>query len=323
MRWHSTPTDGSGQAVHPDFVRLPPSWSGDPFRLVATPYPGGNAAYENPSLFTGTTGTAWTTPAGVVNPLEQPDGAGYLSDPDILYDPDANELRLYYRRVTTENEIWMVRSTNGVQWSAPVLTVHATNHLIVSPTVVRRSATEWLMWSVNAGSLGCGSSSTTVEQRTSSNGVDWSDPKAVSLSDPDGFAWHIDVEWIPSRNEYWAVYPIKIAGGCTTDRLRFATSADGMHWRSYPSPLLLKGVTDQLRDVVYRSTLDYDATADVVTLWYSGAKNEEGTYSWHNAWERMSASQLFARVGAQATIAARAAPAVPLNFPPLTNESAP
>ena len=66
--------DGSGQAVHPDFVRLPATWSGDPFRLVATPYPGGNANYENPSLFTGSTGTSWTVPQDVVNPLERPSG---------------------------------------------------------------------------------------------------------------------------------------------------------------------------------------------------------------------------------------------------------
>ncbi|MEO8879465.1 MAG: hypothetical protein ABI446_03635 [Gemmatimonadaceae bacterium] len=40
--------DGSGQAVRPDFVRLPVSWAGYPLRLVATPYPGGDANYENP-----------------------------------------------------------------------------------------------------------------------------------------------------------------------------------------------------------------------------------------------------------------------------------
>ena len=153
--------------------------------------------------------------------------------------------------------------------------------------------------------------------------MDWSDPQAVSLSEPDGFAWHIDVEWIPSRNEYWAVYPIKVAGGCTTDRLRIATSADGLHWTSYPSPVLLKGVNDDLRDVVYRSTVDYDATADVVTLWYSGAAYVDGAYRWHTDWERMSAAQLFARVGAQASIAARSAPIQRSHFPPLTNESAP
>ena len=77
--------DGSGQAVHPDFVRLPASWGGDPFRLVATPYPGGDQTYENPSLFTGSTGTSWVVPDGIQNPLERP-LSGYYSDPDVLYD---------------------------------------------------------------------------------------------------------------------------------------------------------------------------------------------------------------------------------------------
>ena len=125
--------------------------SGDPYRLVATPYPGGDATYENPSLYTGSTLTSWVVPAGVVNPLERPEGSSYLSDPDMVYDPDAGELRIYYRRVTTHNEISMIRSSNGVVWSAPVLTVSAPNHYIVSPTIVRRSATQWLMWSVNSG----------------------------------------------------------------------------------------------------------------------------------------------------------------------------
>jgi Big-like domain-containing protein len=314
--------DGSGQAVHPDFVRLPSSWSGDPFRLVATPYPGGNAAYENPSLYTGSTGIDWAVPQGVTNPIEQPDLAGYLSDPDMLYDPDANELRIYYRRVTSDNEIWMTRSSNGVAWGTPVLTVRAPNHLIISPTIVRRSATEWLMWSVNAGTIGCGARSTTVELRHSTDGVQWSIPQTVSLSDPDGSPWHIDVEWIPSRGEYWAVYPVKAAGGCTTDRLRFATSADGLHWTSYPAPVLLKGASDELRDIVYRSTIDFDADAGIVTLWYSGAKYDQGIYSWHLAWEQMSPAQLLARVSAPASIALRSAPARP-SLPPLTNETAP
>jgi hypothetical protein len=315
--------EGSGQAVHPDFARLPSSWSGDPFRLVATPYPGGDAAYENPSLYTGSTGTAWTVPPGVTNPLKKPDAGGYLSDPDVIYDPDANELRVYYRRVTNENEIWMIRSSDGVIWNAPVLTVHAPNHLIVSPTIVRRSATQWLMWSVNAGTIGCSSATTRVELRRSTDGVHWSGPEASPLSDPDGYPWHIDVEWIPSRNEYWAVYPVKTAGGCITDRLRFATSADGSHWTTYQSPVLLRGATDELSDIVYRSTVDLDAAADVVTIWYSGAKFDHGTYHWHVAWERMSPAQLLARVSTQGSVAARNAPPVRPNLPALTNETAP
>jgi hypothetical protein len=315
--------DGSGQAVHPDFVRLPSAWSGDPFRLVATPYPGGNASYENPSLYTGSTLTSWVVPAGVVNPLEKPEGSSYLSDPDMSYDPDAGELRIYYRRVTSQNEIWMIRSSTGIVWTAPVLIVSAANHFIVSPAIVRRSATEWLMWSVNSGIIGCGASTTSVELRRSSDGVSWSAPEKATLSDADGFPWHIDVEWIPSRSEYWAVYPVKVAGGCTTDRLRFATSADGVHWTTYPAPLLLKGASDELRDVVYRSTLDYDASSGVVTLWYSGAKFDDGGYRWHLAWERLPASELFARVRAPVSAAARIATRAANQLPELTNETAP
>lgn len=315
--------DGSGQAVHPDFVRLPATWSGDPFRLVATPYPGGNAAYENPSLFSGSTGTSWLVPPGIRNPLEKPSGSSYLSDPDMVYDPDLAELRIYYRRVTNENEIWMIRSTDGVTWGAPVLTVHAANHMIVSPTIVRRAAGDWLMWSVNAGTIGCGASSTAVQLRRSSDGVAWSDPATTTLADPDGSPWHIDVEWIPSRNEFWAVYPVKQSGSCTTDRLRFATSADGVHWSSYPSPLLMRGASDGLRDVVYRSTIDFDATTGVVSVWYSGAKYENGGYSWHLAWERMQSDALFARVAAPMSVAARSAITQSAKPPALTNETAP
>ncbi|MEO8879466.1 MAG: hypothetical protein ABI446_03640 [Gemmatimonadaceae bacterium] len=76
----------------------------------------------------------------MTNPLETPRGGSYLSDPDMVYDPDKDQLRIYYRRVTNENEIWMIRSSDGVVWSAPALTVHAPNHMIVSPTIVRRSA---------------------------------------------------------------------------------------------------------------------------------------------------------------------------------------
>lgn len=315
--------EGSGQAVHPDFARLPASWTGDRLRLVATPYPQGDGSFENPSLYSGSTGDGWEVPKGVHNPLETPPLGSYLSDPDLLYDADADELRIYYRRVTSENEIWMIRSSNGVVWSAPVLSVHAPIHFIVSPTIVRRSAKTWLMWSVNSGTVGCGASTTTVELRRSIDGVTWGAPETTTISDPDGYPWHIDVEWIPSRNEYWAVYPVKKAGGCTTDRLRFATSTDGVHWTTFPSPVLMKGATDQLRDVVYRSSIDLDAPTGTVSIWYSGAKNVSGGYSWHLAWEQLTVNALLARVRAPFSVAARAAAGEKSAIPELTNETAP
>jgi hypothetical protein len=142
------------------------------------------------------------------------------------------------------------------------------------------------------------------------------------MSDLDGSPWHIDVEWIPSRGEYWAVYPVKMSGGCTTDRLRFATSADGLRWTTYPSPLLIKGASDDLRDIVYRSSIELDAASGVVTIWYSGASFVHGSYDWRLAWERITPDALLSRVNTPVTAAARVAERGE-TLPQLTNESAP
>ena len=76
--------DGSGQVVHPDVTLTPLDGVDDQPRLAITPYPWGNANFENPSLFDGNGRDDWTVPAGVTNPLVKPNG-GYLSDPDIVW----------------------------------------------------------------------------------------------------------------------------------------------------------------------------------------------------------------------------------------------
>ena len=310
--------DGSGQAVHPDFIPHPFADAPSADFLTLTPYPEGNAAYENPSVFSDTDLLHWRVPVGASNPVVSPHG-GYLSDPDAVVDPERGEVRLYYRQVTDENGIWMVRSTDRVRWSAPVLVAHAPNHEIVSPTVVRRGAGDWYMWSVNAGPAGCASSSTTIELRRSADGVAWSAPRTVTMSGMTGSAWHLDVEWIPSRQEFWAVYPAKVAGGCTTAALYFARSTDGEHWTASPGPLLARGALAELQDVVYRSSLSYDADNDLVTVWYSGARYDAGAYRWHVAMEQLASSDLETRV-ATLRPGSNVAPA---QTPPLTNATAP
>lgn len=310
--------DGSDQAVHPDHIVLPESWTQATQALVATPYPFGNANFENPSFYAGFDGDNWAVPAGLTNPLELP-REGYLSDPDGLYDPESHELLVYYRQVTSQNLVWLIRSANGVQWSAPELVASAPNHQIISPTVVHRGPGDWLMWAVNAGAAGCTSASTTVELRQSTDGVRWSAPQPVLLDQPGGFAWHLDVEWIPSRSEFWAVYPLKTAGDCTTRALYFATSTDGRRWETHPTPLLSRGVIPELMDVVYRSTIEYDASSETVEVWYSGARYNGSAYVWRLARERLSLSALLGRVSDLAPSAAMPAP----QGPPFTNATAP
>lgn len=283
--------DGSGEVVHPDVAFPPTDWNGDVLRLAITPYPGGDARFEDPSLFTGADGLHWTVPAGVVNPLVRPT-AGYLSDPDIVFDPDTRRLRLYYRQVSAANDIELSTSADGVHWDAPRLVLSGPNHTVVSPSVVRRSAGDWWMWAVNGG-IGCTAPAATLEVRRSSDGIHWSAPVAASLSQPGYFPWHVDVEWIPSRNEFWAVYNVKTAGSCTTPALYLATSPDGVTWTTYPAPVLARGTAPEFADIVYRSTFAYDPVTDIVTFWYSGAAYDGSGYVWSAAEQRRRRTDLF------------------------------
>ena len=309
--------DGSGQVVHPDIAwPTPESLDGRP-RLAITPYPWGNSNYENPSLFDGKGLDTWTVPDGVTNPIARP-SAGYLSDPDILWVAEERALWLYHRRVDSGNEILVSKSPDGLQWSAPRVVVRVPNHQAVSPTVVRRSATEWRMWTVNAGSAGCTSASTTVELRRSADGLTWSSPTTVTLTQPGVYPWHLEVQWLPSRQEYWALFNGKLDGSCTTDALYLATSADGVTWKTYAALVLRRGAIPELADIVYRATFSYDPQRDVVSLWHSGARYTSRGYEWHAAFERRRRTDLF-------EVAARlqAAAVQPPNTPPLTNATAP
>src|SRR5690349_2659774 len=306
--------DGSGQAVHPDFVATGPAWTHRSQYLFITPYPNGNATFENPSIFESELPVEWTVPDGVINPIVSP-REGYFSDPDALYVAERNEIWLYFRQVTSENIISLTTTADGVTWTPPVIVAHAPNHEVISPSVVRRAPNEWLMWSVN-GNVGCTGASTTVELRRSSNGVDWSKPQTVDLTQPGFSPWHIDVEWIASRGEFWALYNVKTSGSCTTSAVYLATSKDGVQWTTFPSPVLARGAIDELRDVVYRSTFSYDESSDVITFWYSGARVDALIFQWRSAVQRRRREALFATISAPAVAAS---PAYQMALPALTN----
>jgi hypothetical protein len=294
--------EGSGQAMHPDVALTPRGWSTYQRHLVLTPYPFGNQASENPSMFAGDDGLTWTVEAGVTNPVARPD-AGYLSDPALVYVPEASELWMYYRQASDQNYVWLVRSADGVTWGPATKVAQAPNHWLVSPTVVHRAPGDWQMWSVN-GRTGCGDPDGWVERRTSADGRVWSDPVRVNLTQPGYRPWHVDVMWIASLKQYWALYNAKDAANCATPALFLATSDNGLDWTTYPSPVLERGASPEFADIVYRSAMEYLPQADAVRFWFSGARLEGGRYSWHIATQRRDRERLFRQIQAPA-------PAVP------------
>ena len=198
--------------------------------------------------------------------------------------------------MTSDNIVQLVRTRDGREWSAPVEVIRAPNHRLVSPSIVRRDAGDWWMFAVNAGAAGCAAQAAAVEVRRSSDGLHWGAPENIDLTLPGLWPWHIDVQWIPSRNTFWAIYNAKTAGGCTTPAVFMASSADGLAWQVVPHPVLAKGRSPAFQDIVYRSTFEYDRAADALTLWYSGARYEDGRYIWSTAVERRRREAVFAPV---------------------------
>jgi hypothetical protein len=287
-----TTYDGSGQVVHPDILANLGGSGG--YWLAITPYPQGDAKHENPSFYQSGSGLTWTVPEGLLNPIAKP-AAGHFSDPDLVRDPVSGELRIYFRQVAGGNNVILLTSTaDGVNWTIPLEVARAASHRIVSPAVVAGApAGAWQMWSVNAGSAGCSAAATTVERRRSADGVTWEPPELVNLAHPGAVIWHLDVRWVPERQQYWALYTIYAAGGsCVTPRLHLATSPDGVEWTPYAVPVLAKGALPEFRDVVYRSTFVYDGAAGLVRFWYSGAAFTAGQYVWRAALDARPADGL-------------------------------
>jgi len=293
--------DGSGQLVHPDVARVPRGWAPARRFLAITPYPSGDVARELPSIYESGDPAAWEVPEGVTNPIVRP-WKGYLSDPDLLFEPHRRELWMYFRHVSRRNSVFLTVSRDGTHWSKPTRIVSAPNHELVSPAVVRVSEGNWHMWAVNAGPVGCKGNSTTVEHRTSTDGLHWSAAQTVDVSGPNALTpWHLDVVWVPEVQEFWALYNEKPPQTCATPALRLSTSSDGITWTPHPTPVLRAGVTPEFNDIVYRSTLEYDARTDMVTLWYSGARATGESWMWSAAVERRSRVELFRMIDTPVT----------------------
>ena len=305
--------DSSGQTIHPDIVHGHGLTEG--FWLAITPYPGGDLAKENPSIFRDAAGGTWSVPAGASNPLAVPSASyGYNSDPDIIFNPTDQRLWMYYRTYSAQNVISVMRSADGARWDKPTIVVSVPSHQLVSPAIVRGAPhAPWLMWGVNSGPQGCTAATTVVERRTSADGLTWTAAAPTDLVQPGQVVWHIDVQWIPARLEYWALYNTYPAGSnCATHALYLARSSDGVHWTVSPSPIARSGLIEQFSDIIYRSTFLVDSKGTHVTLWISGATYNDAGYVWRTASVATSTAELFA-------VAAAAPAAHLLSYRPLPN----
>ncbi len=298
--------DGSGELVHPDAAVFPDRWHGKRYWFSGTPYPLGNPRLENPSIYYGRVSTEMRVPLGVTNPIVPAPPSGYMSDPDLVHDPDSDELRMYYRKTIQDlDEVLLITSHDGVSWSPPRLVATAARYSLISPSIVRESATAWRMWTVNASAQGCTSPWTevTLQQRRSADGVAWGEPELVNLHLPGRIPWHWDVQYVAPKSEYWALVAAYPDGAtCSRTSVYFARSADGTTWSVSPTALLGPGEVEPLRDMVYRSSFHYHEGSDAVSVWFSGGRLEGNAFKYALASARYPYADLLRRVGGSAPI---------------------
>lgn len=274
--------DGSGQAVHPDVVSFPTPWQGWEYWMAFTPYPGGNSDYENPSIAVSHDGRHWSVPDGVANPLVPKPITGYNSDPDLTYDAVNNRLVMLYRQVGPQyNTIYSMSSTDGVHWTEPTVALRKPNHGMISPAMVLGKGTMPMVWYVDAGTAYSCTKRRTSVRAMAANTVDaltptrpgrgWSLSYAAKLEQPGYSIWHIDVTWVPSKKEYWAVYPAYRTGTCQAEELFFAKSRDGLTWQRYQVPFMRRNAAQWTSMRVYRSSLLYFPERDALRVYISGS----------------------------------------------------
>nr|MDA8229153.1 hypothetical protein [Desulfitobacterium hafniense] len=280
-----TPTyEGSAQATHPSIIDFKleygiDKWHGYRYWMAMTPYPYSNDKYENPSILSSSDGVTWVVPPGFKNPVDIKEvKRNFNSDPAILYDRDTNTLNLYWREVLMGqyDRIWRTRIFENGKIEPKVLTLEELwsdkEGLALSPTIWKKSSSEWYMWTAN------GSSS--VHIYTSTDGVNWSKRERCTYPWLDwngGFIpWHLDAKpnYKEQRIEFFiAGFP---KGKGLKDMVVFYAEAPMKDPKkiSMPlkNPILNKGdSTSWDGNYVYRSSFAIETETDSYKyhVWYS------------------------------------------------------
>lgn len=282
------PTFDDGPSVtHPSVVDFGTAWNGYRYWMAYTPYPG--AGREDPSIVASSDKETWEVPAGLASPRlvtrDQIIAAGYTygSDTHLLYTD--GQLWLYYRAYTEVAEpssgtegIFRMESSDGVTWSTPTEII--SSELLkatLSPTVVEEGDGSYTMWTVNAQS-----SPSTVERRTSTDGLSWSTSTTCTIPLREN-PWHVDVVL---RGGSYHMLSSNLVGGAAT-KLAYLTSADGVTWmrltddRSVP----LSGLTFDAGGRHYRSCFlpagtqvdHWGRTIPLWDIWVSGLPADHAT----------------------------------------------
>ena len=125
--------------------------------------------------------------------------------------------------------------------------------------------------------------------------ADWQSGVETDLAQPGYVVWHMKVEFVPSKNEYWALYVAYPADGrsCKDDDLFMARSKDGVHWLTYTRAVLRHERRRWTAGALYRSSFVYDPQTDALRVWLSAVDAKQ---AWHLGYAQFRLASLFAHL---------------------------
>ena len=267
--------DGNNQAVHPKVLYFENGWNGWNYWMAYTPYPFEDAEKENPSIAVSNDNITWTTPTGLVNPIDiKPSGSGlgvYLSDTHLVYDEALQQLEIWYRKVDNEatvpgEYIYRKKSTDGVNWGERELLHFGSFNRQLSPTAIK-SGGVYQIWVIDGNY---------IAYYTSSTGTNWNFEHNITVeSELDNYTipWHLDV--IKTDLGYEMLLQLRVDGGGYKDTHMFYTKSENNVNYDEAKLLISNGVMGNFDDYsIYRASLI--KTEGVYTVYYTGVsrKNE-------------------------------------------------
>jgi hypothetical protein len=185
--------DGSGQVVHPSVIDFLNEygievWSGYRYWMILTPYPFGQDQFENPSLYASHDGFSWVVPQNISNPLVTASGGwatGFLNDPDMIYNPDSDQLWIYYRFANSDIlRMQLIGVNPDLTVTKPVTIMEQSpwsqkDNRTRSFCMYRESSDRWHMW----GGGGKEKPPYNTYYYFSNDGIHWRDPQQILNQD--------------------------------------------------------------------------------------------------------------------------------------------
>lgn len=284
------------QLVHPDILFFENRDFGKQFFLTATPFPKGHDFYENPIFLASDNGVDFCEIEEGMNPLVEAPFGGYNNDPDLSFDKESGEFRIYYQEtdISDSQNVVLLRSKDGFEWKRQNLfhlNLASSEEMLfsLSPTLVKKDNTFYL-FIVNPRE------NNSIQFLKSEDGLNWEKNArtTIQINRPEKFDfWHIEI--LENDSTFYLLATGYFGReNFTNQDLYIGRSKDLLNWELVEEPILEDSKDFYSSDYIYRSS--GIVSGDSLAVWFSYRTKEKAKYfgkAWRIGLKKFSLLEFF------------------------------